>query len=299
MASASERTVAWVVVGCLIAIPVTVSAQTDLPTATVLRSQLTGIPAGEGAAFDRTLRARLDALGVVRTESAVALDLEETQLAIGCEGETVECLAPIAEAQHTPVLVIPSLAQAGTSVVATVLIFDQRDSSIRRGTRQAPESDASALLGGVEGLLREVFGLPALAASEPDSAPEDLPLQTTRSTPGLAPAPLVIIGVGAASLVAGAIAGGLSIADASTVASAMPASQSDVNTLIDGTLARQRTEATVADALLIGGAIIAAAGIAWELAAGRDDGSSPLALAPMLSGTQIGFALSGSFGGVL
>jgi hypothetical protein len=64
-------------------------------------------------------------------------------------------------------------------------------------------------------------------------------------------------------------------------------------------LSRQQTEATVADALLIGGGIVAVAGLIWQMAAGNEDGSSPLALSPIVSSTQVGLAVSGSFGGDL
>jgi hypothetical protein len=270
----------------------------ERPAATVLRSQLTGVGAGEGAAFDRTVRARLDALGVVRTEGAVALDLEETQLAIGCMGETVECLTPIAESQHTPVLVIPSLAQAGSAVVATVLVFDQRDGSIRRGTRQGSASDATGLLAGVDGLLREVFGLPPADPHDAAHTPPDGAPTPATPAPGLAPLPLVLIGVGAAALIAGAIAGGLSIGDASTIQNASPMTTGDVDALAS-TVSRQNLEATLGDAMLIGGGVVLAAGVIWELAGGREDGSSPLAVAPMVSPTQVGLVVSGTFGGDL
>lgn len=272
------------------------SAQTDeLRTATVLTSQLTGVEAGEGAAFDRTVRSRLDALHVVRTEGAVALDLEQIQLALGCMGETTECLGGVATETGTPIIVVPSLAQANGRIVATILMYDQRDSSIRRGTRETSAGDTSTLLGGVEGLLREVFGLPAPAVTQSDITPPPPPPHTT----SLSPVPIVVIVVGGLALIGGAIAGGLSIGDASTYqGAARYTSQADVDANL-AVLSRQQTEATVADALLIGGAIVAVGGLIWQMAAGNEDGSSPLALTPMVSSTQVGLAVSGSFGGDL
>jgi hypothetical protein len=258
----------------------------------VLRTQVEDVPAGEAAAFDRTLRARLDALGVVRTEGAVALDLEEAQLATGCMGETVECLTPIAEAQGTPLLVVPSLARAGDTTLVTVLVFDQRDGSIRRGVREQTGHELAALLAGVDGLLREVFGLPPAPLS--DEAPVE---SAPPAASGLAPAPIVVIAVGAAALVGGAIAGSLSLSDASAVTSATPATPADVDAL-DPLVARQNAEALAADVLSIAGGVIAVGGLAWMLAAGRDDGGSPIAVAPIVSPTQVGLALAGRFGGV-
>lgn len=290
------RSAMWIGLLCvsIYALPATASAQSAaLPSATVLTTQLTGVDAGEGAAFDRTVRARLDALGVVRTEGAVALDLEQIQLALGCMGETTECLSSVASETQTPIIVVPSLARAGDTVVATVLVFDGRDQSTRRGTRETSATNMSSLLGGVDGLLREVFGLPAASRSDPGGVSAAPP-----EASGLSAVPFVVIGIGAAALIAGAIVGGISIGDASTFTS----STNDTRAQVDASLAvlsRQQTEATVADALLIGGGIVVAAGIIWELVAGREDGSSPLALAPIVSSTQVGLALSGSFGGAL
>lgn len=269
------------------------AAAQERPAATILTTQLTGVDAGEGAAFDRTLRARLDALHVVRTEGAVALDLEQIQLALGCMGETTECLSGVAEETGTPIIVVPSLAAAGGTVVATVLVYDQREQSMRRGTREVAASDTAALLGGVEGLLREVFGLPPSAEPEGHDAP---PPATSRS---LSIAPPIVLGIGALALLAGAIVGGLSLADASTFQSTRFSTQADVDAGLDGLLARQRAEAFAADGLLIGGAVVAVAGLVWMLVAGNDDGSSPLALTPVAGPSTVGLALSGTFGGAL
>lgn len=268
----------------------------ERPTATVLTAQRTGVEAGEGAAFDRTLRARLDGLGVVRTEGAVALDLEQIQLALGCMGETAECLSAIAAETGTPIIVVPSLAEGGGSIVATVLVFDARDQSVRRGTRETPSGNSAALLGGVEGLLREVFGLPPAPVQDDASATDGQEPTPPPARPGLSPVPIVVIGVGAAALIAGAIVGGLSFADADSYRSASVGTSSDVDAALT-ILSRQQTEATVADALLIGGALVAVAGLVWQMAAGNEDGSSPLAVAPIVSSTQVGLAFSGSFGG--
>lgn len=268
----------------------------DRPAATILTTQLTGVAAGEGAAFDRTVRARIDALGVVRTEGAVALDLEQIQLAIGCMGETTECLSAIASETGTPIIVAPSLADAGGTIVATILVFDGRDQSLRRGTRETASTDSSALLGGVEGLLREVFGLPAAAAVEDETQGPTPPVAVTR--PGLSAAPIVVIAIGGVALIVGAILGGISIGDASTYQAMTWHTQADVDTGLT-LLSRQQTEAIAADALLIGGGLVAVAGLIWQMAAGNEDGSSPLAMTPIVSSTQVGLALSGSFGGAL
>ena len=286
----------WCVLMCCSFGSATASAQVEQPSATVLTAQLTGVEPGEGAAFDRTLRSRLDSLHVVRTEGAVALDLEQIQLALGCMGETIECLTAVASETGTQIVVVPSLARAGERMIATVLVFDARDSSIRRGTRETGAGETSTMLGGVEALLREVFGLPAAAVEHSDVTPPPAPPSVHHTS--LSPVPIVVIAAGGVALIAGAIVGGLSIGDASTYQSLHFDSAADVDAGLS-LLSRQQTEAAVADALLIGGAILVVAGLIWELAAGNEDGSSPLALSPIVSSTQVGLALGGSFGGVL
>ncbi|RZO65129.1 MAG: hypothetical protein EVA89_02725, partial [Sandaracinaceae bacterium] len=82
----------------------------DMPAAAVLETQVAGgVDAGTGGAVDRLIRAELDGLGTVRTSSGVALDLGEVQLALGCVGETPECLGPVAAELSVALLVIPHL----------------------------------------------------------------------------------------------------------------------------------------------------------------------------------------------
>jgi hypothetical protein len=287
--------IAYLLVVVLLAyLPAAASAQDAQVTATILQSQRTGVDEGLGAAFDRTLRSRLDALAVVDSAGAVSLDLEQIQLALGCMGETTECLSAVAAETGATIVVVPSLAQAGSTTQATVLVFDTRDSSMRRATREANGADAEAqLLGGTEGLLRELFGLPAAAVVEGPEGPTP-----TVPVAGLSPVPFVLIGVGAAALIGGIVAGVLSMNDADAYASAPGGTMQNVDALLS-ILSRAESEALAANILLITGGVLVAAGVVWELAAGREDGSSPLSLAPSVGPGSVGLALSGSFGGDL
>ncbi len=270
-------------------------AQDGPVTATILQSQRTGVEEGLGAAFDRTLRSRLDALHVVDTAGAVALDLEQIQLALGCMGETTECLSAVAVETGVTIVVVPSLAQAGGTTQATVLVFDSRDQSMRRGTREAVGANADAeLLAGTEGLLRELFGLPAAAVT---TGPETGPT-TPPPAAALSPAPFVFIGAGALAIIGGVVAGVLSSSDADAYARARPTTNAEVDAMLS-LFSRAETEALAANILFIAGGVLVAAGVVWELAAGREDGSSPLSLAPSVGPGSVGLALSGSFGGDL
>jgi hypothetical protein len=295
LGSPGMRVAYLILVVCLGALSMPALAQGQV-TATILQSQRTGVAEGLGAAFDRTLRSRLDALHVVDTAGAVALDLEQIQLALGCMGETTECLAAVAAETQATIVVVPSLAQAGATTQATVLVFDTRDSSMRRATREAVGAAAEAeLLGGTEGLLRELFGLPAAVASE---GPDVTPPTTHPPVAALSPVPFVFIGVGAAALIGGIIAGVLSSSDGDAYARAPIGTNAQADAALS-ILDRAQTEALAANILYIAGGALVAAGIVWELAAGREDGSSPLSLAPSVGPGSVGLALSGSFGGDL
>ena len=110
--------------------------------------------------------------------------------------------------------------------------------------------------------------------------------------------PFVLIGVGAAALVGGIVAGVLSTSDADAYASAPGGSPQNVDAFLT-ILSRAQTEALAVNILIIGGAVLVAAGVVWALAAGREDGTSPLSLAPSVGPGSVGLALSGSFGGDL
>ncbi len=275
----------------------TALAQGTPVTATILQSQRTGVTEGVGAAFDRTLRSRLDALHVVDTAGAVALDLEQIQLALGCMGETAECLSAVAAETGVTIVIVPSLAQAGSTTQATVLLFDSRDSTLRRAVREARGDDASSqLLAGAEGLLRELFHLPASTAVVRED--HDGMTPPPPADAGLSPVPFVVIGVGAAGLIGGIIASVLSSGDADTYASGTSDTPEHIDAFLSA-LDRAQSEALAANVLYIAGGLLVAAGVVWELAAGREDGSSPLALAPSVGPGSVGLALSGSFGGAL
>jgi hypothetical protein len=287
-----SRTLSWVALALasVLAAAPRASAQVH-PTATVLATQRIGVDEGTGAAFDRTVRARLDALDVVEVQGAVTLDLEQIQLALGCMGETTACLAQVATEMSSEIILVPSLATAGETLQATILIFDSRDSTIRRTTREASGHDASSqILGNVEGMLREAFGLPAAVARV--EGPEG-PV-TPPSSPGLSPVPFVLIGIGAAALIGGAIAGGLYLSDANLYMQPIEtaAQRDELDVIRD----RGNAEGLASTILLIGGGVLAATGLIWLLAAGNDDGSSPLAVIPMVSPDGGMLTLHGTFG---
>src|SRR5690606_4476771 len=109
----------------------------ELPTAAVLETQASADIADEtSGVIDRMVRARLDRLGAVHTVSGVALDLSDVQLALGCTGETAECLAPVADELSVRLLLIPHLDRTGDELMLTLTLFDRQDGSIERVVRR-------------------------------------------------------------------------------------------------------------------------------------------------------------------
>lgn len=263
------------------------------PSAVLLESARAGVDEGTAGAFDRLLRQRLDALEVVQVDGSVVLDLEQLQIALGCMGETSACLSAVASELETQLVLVPSLSLAGTELVSTVLLFDARDGSQRRALRRG--DDAAAILETVDGQLRELFDLPPPVAPPAEQAPSE---PAPPPEPGLSAGPFVLMGIGVAALIGGGAVAAMAQGSADQYRASMPGTSAEVDATLD-TLSRAQVEATVANALFVAGGLLAAGGVVWLLAAGREDGASPLAIAPVIAPGQVGIMIAGELGGSL
>lgn len=237
----------------------------DAPAAAVLETQVgQDVESGTGGAVDRLIRAELDGLGVVRTSSGVALDLGEVQLALGCVGETPECLGPVADELSVSLLLIPHLDQSGVEQMLTLALFDRRDGSIRRVVRRA--ESRPELLDAIEGQLRELFGLPAAIEPEPDPDPDPDPVVTPPppAGPDLVPGVTLMV-VGAVALGVGGAMGALHLDAQSEFEAARPTTMAEADAAADA-LSRSETFAITADVLFVAGGVLLAGGVAWLLA---------------------------------
>ena len=265
-------------VWCLLVLASRAHAQdAALPTAAVLE---TSVSSPEDTTFaravDRVVRERLDALDVVAVQSGVSLDIQQAQLALGCIGETPQCLGAVAEQVGATVLVMPSLDRADGELVLSVLLWDGRTSHVVRAVRRGPSQ--TIVLESVEGALRELFGLPAVVA---DAAPRPPPPPTQRRETQLSPLPWLVVGLGGATLIAGIVVGVLAESDAQGYASAQrPTTTAEADALLSR-LSTAQAEATAANVLFVAGGVLLVGGLVWGLAAGNEDGSSPLAVAPL------------------
>lgn len=284
----------------VLALAAPVAAQ-DRPAAALLQAtRSSGIEEGTAGAYDRMVRQRLDGLGVVRVSGSVALDLEQLQLALGCMGETVACLEAVSNEVGAPIVLVPSLDRAGGELVAAVLLFDARDGAQRRAVRQARGATAEAeILQGVDGMLRELFGLPPARETGTGSGTgTGTGTGTGAGDTGrsISAVPFVVMGAGAAALVVGGVLGAMSQSSADTYRRTEVVTQADADAA-RAHLSRAETEALAANVLFVAGGVVAAAGLVWLLAGGNEDGSSPLAAAPMIGPDGAGVVIAGTFGG--
>jgi hypothetical protein len=259
-------------------------AEAQRASATILRTHGSeGVPEATARGFDRVLRQRLDALDVVDIAGSVELDLEAVQLALGCMGESVECLRSAATQAEAEVLVYASIERAGTTVVS-VMRFDATSGTLRRAVRTV-DSDA-AVLASADPIVRELWDVAVIDTPPPLEAPPP------RAT-SVSPWPLVLAGTGGAALIAGGVLAGVGASSASEFVALRPGSEQEVDAA-RRTLERAQTEQTAGGVLLVAGAAMAIGGVVWALAGGNDDGTSPLAVIPVVSPAGAALVLSGT-----
>ena len=300
---------------------VTVSAQ-DLPSASVLATATSdGVRTGFAGPVDRIVRARLDALGVVRVHGSVALDIADVQLALGCVGETPECLGQAAQQIGVDILILPNLDRAGGDLVLSIARFDAASGALRRAVRHARGEDAETeILETVEPALRELFDLPppepeqvaravqtnatgddaqhaSPAGATPDEEParDDADAEVVAAGPDLT-LPIVSLGVGGAALVAGIVTGVLF----ATERDAYAVPPQTVQDVADRASHRSNAEslALATDVLLAVGGAVTVAGVAWlalTLFAGGDHAAPEdrVTLTPILGPRVAGLSLRG------
>jgi hypothetical protein len=256
-----------------------------LPSAAVLETQASAsVDAETAGAVDRMVRARLDGLEVVRTSSGVALDLSEVQLALGCVGETAECLAPVADELSVPLLVIPSLDRTDGELTLTIALFDRQAGTIQRVVRQASgERARTDLLDAIDGALRELFGIPLADEPEGPRVTEPAP-----ASGGLSPGSFVLMGAGVVAIGLGV---GLGVAFLDAQSEWQSARPNDVPSADTANAAFDRAQAFAisADVFYVAGGLAIAGGLAWLIVdlVGGSNGSSGSSGTSASTGTTV------------
>jgi hypothetical protein len=285
---------AWLVAGSVMAALLLAPAaaragDAEPPTAAVLQTTASdGRDAGTAGSIERVVRARLDALTVVRVTGTPALGLADLQLAVGCMGETAACLRAVAEQVGVDALILSHLDRAGDGLMLTITHFDARQgkrSSVVR--RDRGPGAANRLVGGVDAQLRELFKLPPPVAREDGAG-----LEGDR---GRSPLPFVVLGTGVAALAAGGVLGFVSRRTHDDYAS------TEVRTVADAEhaqslLARSERQARAAHALFgVGGGLVLTGVVLLVVMRPRRE-EPGVAVTPALGPTVVGLQLSGRFG---
>lgn len=272
------------------------------PVTAVLKTD-TGHSDDEGlaGAVERVTRAKLDALDVVELAGTPALGLDDLQLAVGCAGDTTPCLDAVASQLEVEALLLSRIDRAGETRVLTITYFDarsdERESVVRRV--EGPRT-ANQMLDGVEGQLRELFGLPApRTPAEPDPSAAEV------DRPGVPAMPLVVAGAGLAILAAGG-ALGVKAQDNEDAYAAVgepsrPLTAAEAERAND-LYEKADRQAKIAYALFgVGGALVAGGTVLLFLMrdgqADDDEEGRSMVVAPAVGAGTLGLTLAGRYGG--
>jgi hypothetical protein len=284
---------AWIVksmAAALLLAPATVRAgDAEPPTAAVLQTTATdGRDAGAAGAIERVVRARLDALEVVRVTGTPALGLADLQLAVGCMGETAACLRAVAHQVGVDALILSHLDRTGDALVLTITHFDARQGKRASVVRRDRGPGATnRLVGGVDAQIRELFKLP------PPVAPEDV--AGVEDDRGRSPLPILVLSTGVAALAAGGVLGFVSRRTHDDYASTEVRTVSDAEHA-QSLLTRAERQARAAHALFgVGGGLVLTGVVLLVVMRPRTEEPS-VAVTPTFGPTVVGLQLSGRFG---
>lgn len=268
----------------------------ERPRAAVLETQADEAMSGTAGAIDRLVRAQLDALGVVESSAGLALDLAEVQLALGCVGDTAECLTLVADELSVRLLLIPQLERSGDELVLSFALFDREDGSLERAVRRASgERPRAELLDGIDGQLRQLFGLPPPQVLEDPPRAEPSPPPPPPAN-GPSAGPFVVMGAGALGLAVGA-GFGLAFLDAHDEwRNAQPSTPLEIDAA-EESFARAEAFAIAADVLFVAGGLAVAGGLTWLLVEllGASHEESGVSFHPLVGPDHAGLTLSGEW----
>ena len=259
------------------------------PRTALIQTQVTD-PSLEalGRAVDRVVRGRAQRLGVVEFGASPALSLEDIQLMVGCLNHSVECYSAFAAQLDVQALLIPSVVKTGGESIVNVAFFD--GSEIREAARHAESDDSEGLIASLDGLLRELFGLP-----EPDNdggGPIDDPIDPPPPEESLSPVGPIIGGVGAAALIA-ALGVGIAANNAEDDYRAAPVTTTaEVEAALD-LRSEAQTKARAANAMMGVGAALLATGVILTIVLRKTSQSDVRVGAAVGPGT-VGLTLGGN-----
>jgi len=207
----------WLALG-VASIASAASAQPSAGRAAVLRSTDGASPAAFAEEIDGALLRDLRAIAGIENPMVSPVEYAEIQLSVGCTDETRACLETIARAAAASAVLVRELRTGEDGTVRLELrYFDSASTdppAVAR--REAPSASRDALVAAVPSLVRELFGIPEVAA--PAAQPSTQQVAPSQPAPhardsGVPVVPWIVIGAGAAVLTAGLIVGAVAASD--------------------------------------------------------------------------------------
>jgi hypothetical protein len=248
----------------------------------------------------------LRALHVADVLAEAPLDLEAVQLAIDCMEDSARCMREVAKRTHARVVIVPALTHHADSLDLGISFFDSEgDEAPRKAVRrQRGDQLDKSTIDAIPGMLRDLFGVegdaaPAQAEPEPVKDTQPAPVEQhvqASSRRGLPFGPLLLGGVGLASVVAGLTVGALMQKTENAYAAQLITTQQQA-AAADVQRARGEREALVANVLLGAGvAAILAGGIWFVTGLGKhEDEPAQARIAPVLGLDRAGLSVSGTW----
>jgi hypothetical protein len=194
------------------------AAQPSAGRAAVLRSTDSATPAAFAEDIDGALLRDLRAIAGIEDPMVSPVEYAEIQLSVGCTDESRACLETMARAAASSALLVRELrtGQDGT-VHLELRYFDSASTDPPTAVRrEAPSASRDALVAAVPSLVRELFGIPEVAAPAAQPATQPVARSPSQATAGDNDVPIVpwiVIGAGAAALTAGIVVGAVAASD--------------------------------------------------------------------------------------
>ncbi|MDP1920576.1 MAG: hypothetical protein Q8L14_30315 [Myxococcales bacterium] len=248
------------------------------------------VPKALLASFEETFAARLSESGALRVTTQrdiiTALGVERQRQLVGCAEESSSCLAELAGALGAEGFVTGDVSQVGRVLQLNVKIISPAGKTLYSALRRVATAEA---------MLLELDAVAADAVPKLTSVLRPVvPVEAPRAVEVVAPVAKgprrpnvgawVVVGVGGALVIAGAVAQGLAVSRFNML--------DDLSTPVPSAVALRdqgKVEQTFGLSLLGGGAACLVAGVVWAVLGGSDE---VVPSAWLTTGAQ-GFAVSG------
>jgi hypothetical protein len=281
----------WLALG-LASIASVAAAQPSAGRAAVLRSTDGATAAAFAEEIDGALLRDLRAIAGIENPMVSPVEYAEIQLSVGCTDESRACLETIARAAAASAVLVRELRTGEDGTVRLELrYFDSASADPPTAVhREAPSDSRAALVAAVPSLVRELFGIPGVAA--PAAHPSTQPVAPSQPTAragdvGVPVLPWIVIGAGAAVLTAGIVVGAVAASDYDAWKK-RPIDSMDQAERANAELDDLETRGLVANVLMPVGAVALGVGVALLVLDSADDEEhARLDIAPVAGGALV------------